>query len=84
MRELATSMCARAAVAAKFFTGIPLDGPDPECVLGHGEEAMDSVARAAVSKVTAAPPSCSAVNPSAEAPPKADRHRFDPSRRLTS
>jgi hypothetical protein len=24
-------------MAAKFFTGIPLDGPDPECVLGHGE-----------------------------------------------
>ena len=24
-------------MAAKFFTGLPLDGPDPECVLGHGE-----------------------------------------------
>lgn len=24
-------------MAAKFFTGIPLDGPDPECVKGHGE-----------------------------------------------
>jgi len=23
-------------MAAKFFTGLPLDGPDPECVLGHG------------------------------------------------
>ena len=49
-RAAATSMRARAAVWRKFFTGIPLDGPDPECVLGHGEEAMDSVARAAVSK----------------------------------
>jgi mycofactocin biosynthetic radical S-adenosylmethionine protein MftC len=24
-------------MAAKFFTGLPVDGPDPECVLGHGE-----------------------------------------------
>jgi len=23
-------------MAAKFFTGLPLDGPDPECVKGHG------------------------------------------------
>lgn len=27
-------------MAAKFFTGLPLDGPDPECVLGHGELAL--------------------------------------------
>jgi hypothetical protein len=27
-------------MAAKFFTGLPLDGPDPECVLGHGERAL--------------------------------------------
>ena len=27
-------------MAAKFFTGLPLDGPDPECVLGHGEAAL--------------------------------------------
>ena len=26
--------------AAKFFTGLPLDGPDPECVHGHGEAAL--------------------------------------------
>lgn len=24
-------------MAAKFFTGLPMDGPDPECVRGHGE-----------------------------------------------
>lgn len=24
-------------MAAKFFTGLPLDGPDPECVQGYGE-----------------------------------------------
>jgi len=41
--------CQGGCMAAKFFTGIPLDGPDPECVLGHGEAAMDSVARAEVS-----------------------------------
>jgi hypothetical protein len=27
-------------MAAKFFTGRPLDGPDPECVFGHGDEAL--------------------------------------------
>ncbi len=27
-------------MAAKFFTGLPLDGPDPECVYGHGAEAL--------------------------------------------
>ena len=30
-------------MAAKFFTGLPLDGPDPECVLGHGELALSQV-----------------------------------------
>ena len=32
--------CQGGCMAAKFFVGIPLDGPDPECVTGHGEEAM--------------------------------------------
>ena len=32
-------------MAAKFFTGLPLDGPDPECVQGYGEVALSSVAR---------------------------------------
>ncbi len=32
--------CQGGCMAAKFFTGIPLDGPDPECVLGHGETAL--------------------------------------------
>jgi hypothetical protein len=27
-------------MAAKFFTGLPLDGPDPECVKGHGTAAL--------------------------------------------
>jgi hypothetical protein len=30
-------------MAAKFFTGLPLDGPDPECVKGHGEAALAAV-----------------------------------------
>lgn len=29
--------CRGGCMAAKFFTGLPLDGPDPECVVGHGE-----------------------------------------------
>ena len=35
--------CQGGCMAAKFFTGLPLDGPDPECVLGHGESALTSV-----------------------------------------
>jgi mycofactocin radical SAM maturase len=35
--------CQGGCMAAKFFTGLPLDGPDPECVLGHGESALASV-----------------------------------------
>ena len=36
--------CQGGCMAAKFFTGLPLDGPDPECVLGHGEAALAQVA----------------------------------------
>ncbi|MEV0248167.1 mycofactocin radical SAM maturase [Nocardia sp. NPDC050712] len=32
--------CRGGCMAAKFFTGLPLDGPDPECVRGHGESAL--------------------------------------------
>jgi len=32
--------CRGGCMAAKFFTGLPLDGPDPECVRGHGETAL--------------------------------------------
>jgi len=32
--------CQGGCMAAKFFTGIPLDGPDPECVGGDGEPAL--------------------------------------------
>jgi hypothetical protein len=32
-------------MAAKFFTGLPLDGPDPECVQGYGEVALAGTRR---------------------------------------
>jgi mycofactocin radical SAM maturase len=32
--------CQGGCMAAKFFTGLPLDGPDPECVRGFGEVAL--------------------------------------------
>ena len=32
--------CQGGCMAAKFFTGLPLDGPDPECVVGFGEQAL--------------------------------------------
>jgi mycofactocin radical SAM maturase len=36
--------CQGGCLAAKFFTGMPLDGPDPECVEGHGEAVLAGVA----------------------------------------
>jgi mycofactocin biosynthetic radical S-adenosylmethionine protein MftC len=45
------SSCRGGCMAAKFFTGLPLDGPDPECVRGLGETAL-----AAARKVGAAAP----------------------------
>ena len=35
--------CRGGCMAAKFFTGLPLDGPDPECVRGFGESALTDV-----------------------------------------
>ena len=35
--------CKGGCMAAKFFTGLPLDGPDPECVQGYGEAALVKV-----------------------------------------
>ncbi|GAA4486100.1 mycofactocin radical SAM maturase [Rhodococcus olei] len=32
--------CRGGCMAAKFFTGLPMDGPDPECVQGYGESAL--------------------------------------------
>lgn len=35
--------CQGGCMAAKFFTGLPLDGPDPECVKGYGETMLAAV-----------------------------------------
>ncbi len=35
--------CRGGCMAAKFFTGLPLDGPDPECVKGYGEIALSKL-----------------------------------------
>jgi mycofactocin biosynthetic radical S-adenosylmethionine protein MftC len=39
--------CQGGCMAAKFFTGLPLDGPDPECVRGFGEAALATADAAA-------------------------------------
>ena len=35
--------CQGGCMAAKFFVGLPLDGPDPECVKGHGAELLNGI-----------------------------------------
>jgi mycofactocin biosynthetic radical S-adenosylmethionine protein MftC len=40
--------CRGGCMAAKFFTGLPLAGPDPECVFGHGEAALATVPAVAI------------------------------------
>ncbi|MEP7114385.1 MAG: mycofactocin radical SAM maturase [Ilumatobacteraceae bacterium] len=35
--------CQGGCMAAKFFTGLPLDGPDPECVNGEADVALGAV-----------------------------------------
>jgi hypothetical protein len=40
--------CRGGCMAAKFFTGLPLDGPDPECVKGNAEGSLAAVDRGAV------------------------------------
>ncbi|POX38532.1 mycofactocin radical SAM maturase [Streptomyces sp. Ru73] len=44
----AFDVCQGGCMAAKFFTGLPLDGPDPECVKGHGAAALAAVDRQAL------------------------------------
>ena len=36
--------CQGGCMAAKFFTGLPLDGPDPECVWGNADDALAELA----------------------------------------
>jgi mycofactocin radical SAM maturase len=40
--------CRGGCMAAKFFTGLPLAGPDPECVRGFGATARSTVDRTGV------------------------------------
>ena len=42
--------CQGGCMAAKFFTGLPLDGPDPECVSGYGEQLLAEVPAGIVPK----------------------------------
>ena len=37
--------CRGGCMAAKFFTGLPLDGPDPECVKGNSADAIADPSR---------------------------------------
>ncbi|MEP6815786.1 MAG: mycofactocin radical SAM maturase [Marmoricola sp.] len=37
--------CRGGCMAAKFFTGLPLDGPDPECVKGNAVDSLAAVDR---------------------------------------
>jgi len=47
----AYDVCRGGCMAAKFFTGLPLDGPDPECVGGEGERALAEAGPRPVSDV---------------------------------
>ena len=38
--------CGGGCMAAKFFTGIDLDGPDPDCAFGYADEAVATAAAA--------------------------------------
>ena len=45
--------CRGGCMAAKFFTGLPLAGPDPECVKGHGAAALAAVEPGSVPRPSA-------------------------------
>jgi mycofactocin biosynthetic radical S-adenosylmethionine protein MftC len=45
--------CRGGCMAAKFFTGLPLDGPDPECVLGNGESLLERLSEPALPRPSA-------------------------------
>jgi mycofactocin radical SAM maturase len=45
--------CRGGCMAAKFFTGLPLDGPDPECVKGNGEPLLAAVVPGATPRPSA-------------------------------
>jgi mycofactocin radical SAM maturase len=45
--------CQGGCMAAKFFTGLALDDPDPECVHGHGERLLAGVVAGATPRPAA-------------------------------
>ncbi len=45
--------CRGGCMASKHFTGLPLDGPDPECVKGHGEVPLSRVDAGSVPRPSA-------------------------------
>ena len=47
--------CQGGCMAAKFFTGLPLDGPDPECVWGNADDELARIAAAAAKKPSPGP-----------------------------
>ena len=49
----AFNSCRGGCMAAKFFTGLPLDGPDPECVKGRGATALSERGIGSVPKPSA-------------------------------
>ncbi|WP_101523277.1 mycofactocin radical SAM maturase [Nocardioides houyundeii] len=60
--------CRGGCMAAKFFTGLPLDGPDPECVQGYGETALDQLAQSGGRVIPAASQDHSKANPTRNQP----------------
>jgi mycofactocin biosynthetic radical S-adenosylmethionine protein MftC len=42
--------CQGGCMAAKFFTGLPLDGPDPECVFGNADDELARITASAQAK----------------------------------
>ena len=42
--------CQGGCMAAKFFTGLPLDGPDPECVWGNADDELAKISASAATK----------------------------------
>ncbi len=60
--------CRGGCMAAKFFTGLPLDGPDPECVQGYGEAELDRLGLAGERTIPAPSQDHSKANPTRNQP----------------
>ena len=73
--------CRGGCMAAKFFTGLPLDGPDPECVQGYGSAALAAVSGAAP-KPSVGPLAPQGPGDHRPPPSAVQRLRREPARRL--